>query len=219
MADSHNTVSVVEIFKSIQGESTWAGTPCVFVRLAGCNLRCTFCDTRYAHEGGREILLEDVLAECERLRGNVVEITGGEPVLQPGCAPLAVELIGAGKTVLVETNGSQPLNILPSEVVRIIDLKCPGSGENDSVCWENLENLRPRDEIKFVVADRMDYDWGRGLVERYDLVERCHAVLFAPVFRKMEPARLAKWILQDGMNVRLQLQQHKYIWAPDARGV
>jgi 7-carboxy-7-deazaguanine synthase len=212
-------VQVTEIFKSIQGESTWAGLPCVFIRLTGCNLRCVWCDTAYAFQGGARRTLDEVVAEVETLDCGLVEITGGEPLLHPHCGTLAARLLALGKTVLCETGGSLPVDLLPAGVIRIMDLKCPGSGECDKNDWSNIERLNPRDEVKFVIASREDYDWARGQVAAHALDQRCNAVLFSPVHGSVHPADLAAWILKDCLPVRFQLQLHKFIWPPDARGV
>jgi len=214
-----NTLQVTEIFRSIQGESTWAGTPCVFVRLTGCNLRCAWCDTPYAYEDGREMTVEEVVAQVAAYSGDLVEITGGEPLLQAAAPALAQALLDAGRTVLCETNGTQPIDRMPSGVITIMDIKCPSSGEFDRTDWDNVERLRAHDEVKFVVADRTDYDWARETVERHGLAGRCHAVLFAPAAGLMRPQTLSEWLLDDGLAVRLQLQLHKVIWPGVKRGV
>ncbi len=213
------TVVVTEIFRSIQGESTWAGKPCTFVRLTGCNLRCGWCDTEYAFHGGAEMTVAEVLEECGGLGCGLVEITGGEPLLQKGCPVLAQALLEGGYTVLCETSGALPIAALPAGVIKIMDLKCPGSGECGKNDWSNIEALGPRDEVKFVIAGRADYEWSREVARKHALVDRCHAVLFAPVFGSVEPRDLASWILEDGLDVRLQLQLHKFIWGPEQKGV
>ena len=212
-------LQVAEIFKSIQGESTWAGVPCVFVRLAGCNLRCRYCDTTYAYDGGSPMSVSQILDRCASLGGPLVEITGGEPLVQEACPALAACLIDTGYTVLVETNGSLPITRLPAGAIRILDVKCPGSGCADSNLWSNLDAIARRDEVKFVVTDRTDYEWSRDVVQRYDLSARCNAVLFSPAFGALEPRDLAAWMLADQLNVRFQLQLHRYIWPADQRGV
>jgi len=212
-------VEVAEIFKSIQGESTWAGLPCAFIRLAGCNLRCAYCDTVYAYGPGRRMELDEAVRQCAALSCRLVEITGGEPLLQTETPALAQRLLDMGHTVLVETNGTLPIETLPRGAIRIMDIKCPGSGMADRIRWENIERLGKRDEVKFVIGGRMDYEWSRDVLRRYDLAARCHAVLFSAVFGLLEPKTLAGWILEDGLPVRLQLQLHKYIWRPDERGV
>jgi 7-carboxy-7-deazaguanine synthase len=220
MADAnHIELRVNELYKSVQGESTFAGLPCVFVRLTGCPLRCSWCDTAYAYGEGRVMTLADVLDECERLGGRLVEITGGEPLAQKGCAELAQALLDRGSTVLCETSGALPIGALPRGVHVIMDLKCPDSGEEARNHWPNIEALSPHDEVKFVVASRGDYEWSREVLRRYTLDSRCRAVLFSPVHGAVDPADLAAWLVEDGLDARLQLQLHKYVWAPSARGV
>ena len=219
-AEKHSSIlKINEIFRSIQGESTWAGCPCVFVRLTGCNLRCAWCDTSHAFEEGEEMVLDTVVGRVEELGGPLVEITGGEPLMQAATPELAQRLLERGKTVLCETNGSYPIDLLPPEVKTVMDLKCPGSGQEARNDWDNIERLQPHDEVKFVLADRADYEWSRSVLQRYNLEARCHAVLFVPVFGAVPAANLAEWILEDRLPVRLQIQLHKHIWAPDAHGV
>ncbi len=212
-------LTVYEIYVSIQGESTHVGRPCVFVRLAACDLRCRWCDTPYAFTGGRKMSIDDVVAEVERFECKVVELTGGEPLLQKDVYPLIDQLLARGHQVLIETGGHMPIADLPDEVVAIVDVKCPGSGESAKMHWPNLDVLSGIDEVKFVIADRADFEYARDVVARYRLSERAGAVLFSPVFGELEPSVLAKWILDDRLDVRLQLQTHKYIWSPEARGV
>jgi 7-carboxy-7-deazaguanine synthase len=212
-------LTVYEIYVSIQGESTHVGRPCVFVRLAACDLRCRWCDTPYAFTGGRKMSIDDVVAEVERFECKVVELTGGEPLLQKDVYPLIDQLLARGHQILIETGGHVPIADLPDEVVAIVDVKCPGSGEAAKMHWPNLDVLSSIDEVKFVIADRADFDYAKDVVLRYRLSERAAAVLFSPVFGELEPSVLAKWILGDRLNVRLQLQMHKYIWSPEARGV
>ncbi len=209
---------VTEIFHSIQGESTHAGVPCVFIRLAGCNLRCSWCDTTYAFHEGRPMTIEGVLEEVARHPCGTVEVTGGEPLLQPEAIPLMAELLRRGQRVLLETGGSLPVEDVPEGVVRIIDVKCPGSGESHRNRWENLDRLRPGDELKFVVRDREDYLWAARVVRERGLHEKA-AVLFSPVHGECDPAHLAQWILEDGLPVRLQVQLHKVLWPGILRGV
>ncbi len=210
---------VYEIYTSVQGESTHAGRPCVFVRLSACDLRCTWCDTTYAFSGGTKQSIDEVVAAVEAERCPLVELTGGEPLLQPEAIPLMQALVARGHEVLVETGGHLPIEGLPAEVVAIMDVKCPGSGEAAKMHWPNLTHLRAHDEVKFVIADRGDYEYARRIVREHDLPSRTAAVLFSPAFGVLPPADLARWILDDHLDVRLQLQQHKYVWAPDARGV
>ena len=220
---------ITEIFKSIQGESTRAGLPCIFVRLTGCNLRCVWCDTAYAFHGGTKMTVEQVVARVEEhSEGKVrlVEITGGEPLLQEEVFPLAEKLLAAGYTVLVETSGERAIGRLPREVIKIVDVKCPDSGEADTFRIENLEALADGDEVKFVIASRRDYEFARAFTARHGLDQRVCQVLFSPVFEDPEgkwpglnPRDLAEWILADGLPVRLGLQLHKFIWDPAMRGV
>lgn len=212
-------LTVYEIYVSIQGESTHVGRPCVFVRLAACDLRCRWCDTPYAFTGGRKMSVDDVVAEVERFECRVVELTGGEPLLQKDVYPLIDRLLARGHQILIETGGHVPIADLPDEVVAIVDVKCPGSGEAAKMHWPNLDVISTLDEVKFVIADRADFDYAKDVVARHRLSERAAAVLFSPVFGELEPSVLAKWILDDRLNVRLQLQTHKYIWSPEARGV
>ena len=208
-----------EIFFSIQGESTWAGRPCAFVRLTGCDLRCSWCDTEYAFHEGRTMAVEEVAAQLLGYGCDLVEVTGGEPLLQAGVYPLIVRLLDMGTTVLVETSGASDVSRLDVRAIKVMDLKCPGSGESARNLWSNLEHLTPRDEVKFVIADRADYEWARDVLRRDNLAPRVNAVLMSCVFGRLEPALLAGWILEDRLPVRMQLQMHKHIWAPDARGV
>ena len=227
-------MQITEIYKSIQGESTHAGLPCVFVRLTGCNLRCSWCDSEYTFTGGRRLTLEEVLEEVERLSpdGGLVEITGGEPMLQEREAvPLMQRLLDAGYTVLLETSGERPLAGVPHGVIKIVDVKCPNSGEPDTFHMENLEALGLQDEMKFVLSDRTDYEFARDFVARYTLDRRVNAVLFSPAFSKdaegardcshclLDPRELAEWMLEDNLTARLGLQIHKFIWDPALKGV
>jgi 7-carboxy-7-deazaguanine synthase len=208
-----------EIFYSIQGESTHAGRPCVFVRLTGCNLRCRWCDTEYAFYEGRKLTIAEVAALVARHHCNLVEITGGEPLLQEGVYPLTEALLTAQHTVMIETSGAVDVSRLDPRVIKIMDLKCPGSGECDRNLWSNLGHLSARDEVKFVLADRADYEWARDAIGAHGLDGRVNAVLMSPVFGELDPAELAKWILADRIPARLQIQMHKHIWPPDTRGV
>jgi 7-carboxy-7-deazaguanine synthase len=211
-------VRLSEIFYSIQGESIYAGLPCTFVRLSGCNLRCRWCDTDYAWQGGEEVSVPDLLRRLERYPLQLVEITGGEPLLQSETPALALDLLQAGATVLVETNGTLDVDVLPAGCVRIMDIKTPSSGEDDETLWSNLEKLQASDQIKFVIADLTDWSFCSRIIKEYNLLELC-PVLCAPVFGVCEPADLAAWILESQLPVRLQLQMHKYIWSPERRGV
>ena len=212
-------LTVNEIFHSIQGESTFAGEPCVFVRLTACDLRCSWCDTPYAFYEGRKMSIDEVMAEVSAFDCSLVEVTGGEPLLQADVYPLMRRLLDSGKTVLVETGGHRSIEQVPDGVVRIMDVKCPGSGESDKMDWQNLERLTSADQVKFVIKDRADYEFARDLVAREASLSRVAAVLFSPVHGVLDPRCLAEWILEDRLAVRLQLQAHKYIWSPDARGV
>jgi len=219
IVDLDKTLVVTEIFKSVQGESTWAGLPCAFVRLTGCDVRCTYCDTQYAYEGGDTMTIGAILDRCAALACSLVTITGGEPLQQEHCPALAACLLERGFTVLCETSGTLPITKLPTGVIKIMDLKCPSSGACDKNDWSNVEALSLRDEVKFVLADRGDYEWSRDVVRRYTLTDRCKAVLFSPVFGQIEPRQIADWILADGLDVRLHVQLHKYIWPADQGGV
>ena len=214
-----DSLVVHEIYASIQGESTFAGLPCAFVRTTGCNLRCAWCDTPQAFYGGTRMRRADVLARALSFGTPLVEITGGEPLLQPATFALLRELCDAGKTVLVETSGEADVAAVDPRVHKIMDLKCPGSGEHARNRWSNLDHLTPRDEIKFVLADRIDYEWMRDVVRDRALVERTASLLASTVFGRLSPRELVSWVLADGLPVRVQLQMHKVIWSPDARGV
>lgn len=211
-------LTVTEIFHSIQGESSFAGMPCVFVRLTGCDLRCAWCDTPYAFTEGRKMSVADVIAAVEATGCPLVELTGGEPLLQEDAYHLMRVLLDSGRTVLLETGGHLSVARVPEGVVKIVDVKCPGSGESAKVHWPNLDLLGPRDEVKCVIRDRADYEWARAVVRERALTDRC-GVLFSPVHGVLAPKDLAAWILADRLAVRLQLQVHKYIWDPQTRGV
>jgi len=212
-------LTVNEIFYSIQGESTRAGRPCVFVRLTACDLRCSWCDTPYAFHEGRKMSVDEVVTEAERYGCPLVEITGGEPLLQEDVYELMDELLARGRTVLLETGGHRPIDRVPDAVVKIVDVKCPGSGEAASNDLTNLDRLAPHDEVKFVIKDRGDYEFARDMIDRRRLAGRCAAILFSPVHGVLDPKTLSEWMLQDRVSARLQLQLHKYIWAPETRGV
>ena len=212
-------LTVNEIFHSIQGESTHSGRPCVFVRLTACDLRCSWCDTPYAFTEGRKVSVEDVVSQVDSYGCGLVEVTGGEPLLQRDVYPLMRALLDRGHEVLLETGGHVSVADVPGQVARIMDVKCPGSGESHRNHWPNLDILTPRDEVKFVIRDREDYEYAREVVTRHALVPRVAAVLFSPVHGVLPPADLAAWILEDRLGVRLQLQSHKYIWGAHVRGV
>jgi len=222
---------ITEIFKSIQGEGTRAGLPCVFVRLTGCNLRCTWCDTAYAFYGGKKMSVDEVMARVGELAGSnktvpLVELTGGEPLLQEEIYPLAERLVAAGYTVMIETSGEKFVGRLPREVIKIVDVKCPDSGEADTFEMKNLEAVSENDEIKFVISSRRDYEFAREFTRRHNLDEKVKQVLFSPVFddpegkwKGLEPRQLVEWMLEDGLQVRLGLQLHKFVWHPATKGV
>lgn len=226
-------MQITEIYKSIQGESTHAGLPCVFVRLTGCNLRCSWCDSEYTFTGGHRMTMEEVVEEVEHLSSSgLVEITGGEPMLQEReVVPLMQRLLEDGYTVLLETSGERPLERVPKGVVKIVDVKCPDSGEHDSFHMQNLDVLGPADEVKFVLSDRADYEFARGFVARHHLARHVAAVLFSPAFSKdaggprdsshclLDPRELAEWMLADNVPARLSLQIHKFIWDPAMKSV
>jgi 7-carboxy-7-deazaguanine synthase len=235
-------LTISEIFRSIQGEGTRAGLPCIFVRLTGCNLRCTWCDTAYAFHGGEKMSVEEVLARVNELslapaqketgdagisqKISLVELTGGEPLLQPEAIPLAQKLLDKGYRVMVETSGERPIAALPRDVIKIVDIKCPDSGEPNTFQMGNLDALDAKDEIKFVIATRRDYEFARDFMAQHDLARRVHQVIFSPVHADpagawpgMNAQDLVEWILADGLPVRLGLQIHKFIWHPAARGV
>jgi 7-carboxy-7-deazaguanine synthase len=229
---------ITEIFKSVQGEGTRAGLPCVFVRLTGCNLRCSWCDTAYAFHGGKKTSVQEVLARVDELCGRraeqsgmaaevpLVELTGGEPLLQEEIYPLAEALVERGYTVMIETSGERFVGRLPEEVIKIVDVKCPDSGEADTFDAKNLEAVNEKDEIKFVLSTRRDYEFAREFTRQYGLAKRVRQVLFSPVFADpngkwegLEPRQVVEWILADGLPVRLGLQLHKFIWHPATKGV
>ncbi len=227
-------LQITEIYKSLQGESTYAGLPCVFVRLTGCNLRCSWCDSEFSFYGGRKMTLDEVLGEVGRLNpsGGLVEITGGEPMLQERkVIPLMEQLLDADYQVLLETSGERSLARVPKQVIKIVDVKCPHSGEGDTFALDNLKALRPHDELKFVLTDRTDYEFARDFVVDRSLAEHVNAILFSPAFEKaasgardtshclLDPQELAQWILADNVPARLSLQIHKFIWDPAAKGV
>ncbi len=211
-------LTVNEIFHSIQGESTRAGSACVFVRLTACDLRCSWCDTPYAFYEGRKMSVDEVMAAVVGYKCPLVEVTGGEPLLQEGVYELMDRLLAGGFTVMLETGGHRPIDRVPVDVIKIVDVKCPGSGEADKNEWDNLDRLAPHDEVKFVVADRADYEFARDVVARRQLASRA-AILFSPVHGTLDPKALSEWVLADRLPVRVQLQLHKIIWSPTTRGV
>ena len=213
------TLKINEIYQSIQGESTWAGWRCVFVRLTACDLRCTYCDTEYAFYEGKKRLVSEVLDEVLALDCPLVEITGGEPLLQKNVLPLMSALCDAGKTVLIETSGAHDISRIDPRVHRIMDLKTPGSGECARNLWSNIAHLTPRDEVRFVIGSREDYEWSREQLRTLDLAARCGCVLFSTIFDRIEPREIVDWIVADKLPVRFQLQMHKFIWDPKQKGV
>ena len=213
------TLKINEIYESVQGESSWAGWRCVFVRLTACDLRCTYCDTEYAFYEGQKREVSDVLAEALALDCPLVEITGGEPLLQKNVHPLMTALCDAGRTVLIETSGAHDISAIDPRVHRIMDLKTPGSGECARNLWLNIPRLAQRDEVKFVIGSREDYEWSREQVRTHDLATRCGGVFFSPIFGRIEPREIVAWILEDRLPVRFQLQMHKFIWDPKKKGV
>lgn len=217
--DADRTLTVNEIYGSVQGESTFAGERCAFIRLTFCDLRCTYCDTEYAFYEGKKKTVAEILKEVEALAIPLVEITGGEPLLQPNTPILARALCDQGYTVLIETAGAHDISVLDERVIRIMDLKCPDSGMADRNRWTNIAHLRRRDEVKFVIGSRHDYEWAREQVARHELAGRVRAVLFSPVFGRIPPRAIVEWILEDRLPVRFQLQMHKFIWSPAERGV
>lgn len=212
------TLLVSELYRSLQGESTYAGRPCAFVRLTGCPLRCVWCDSTFAFQGGRRMTLEAILAEIGALGMPLVEVTGGEPLAQPNCPRLLRELCDAGYEVLLETSGALDVGPVDPRVIKIVDVKCPGSGEAGANRWENLALLAPHDELKFVLASRADYEWARGVIRERGL-EGTRPLLLSTVFGALAPAELAAWILEDRLNVRMQLQLHKILWPGQTKGI
>jgi len=212
-------IKVNEIFKSIQGEGSFAGKLCSFVRLTGCNLRCSYCDTKYAYEKGYDLSTEEIVEKIKMMGPNLVEITGGEPLLQKETTELIDFLIKRKHVVLIETNGTISIKNINQHAIIILDLKCPGSKMSDHTLWKNIEYLRKKDEVKFVIGDRMDYDWAKTIVAKYNLSQRVNNVHFSPVYDKLVPKELVEWICSDNLDVRVQIQIHKYIWTPNTRGV
>ena len=218
MSDAEQ-IRVHEIYESIQGESSFAGLPCTFVRLSRCNLRCRWCDTPQAFEGGTQMARAEVLEKALSFGTPLVELTGGEPLLQAGAIPLLRELCDAGRTVLLETSGERDISQVDPRVHRIMDLKAPGSGESERNRWENIADLSKRDEVKVVLADRVDYEWAKAAVEQHDLAARVNEVLLSPVWVELDPTELVKWVLEDALPVRVQIQMHNVIWDADMQGV
>ena len=211
-------LEVTEIYKSVQGESTYMGLPCIFIRLTGCNLRCVWCDTTHAFHDGEKLSIHQIIDKVKSYDIKLVEITGGEPLLQKEVFPLMESLLKNEFKVMLETSGSLAINNVPAKVIKIIDLKCPGSGEENKNLWENLNQLTPTDEIKFVIADKADYEWSKKVLQDYELDKKV-PVLFSPVFEKLKLKDLTEWILEDNLPVRLHTQLHKYIWDQKTIGV
>ena len=211
-------LKINEIFKSIQGESTYMGAPCIFIRLTYCNLRCSYCDTEYSFHEGKDMSIAEILDEIKPMCLKLVEVTGGEPMVQENVIPLMDGLLKNKYEVLLETSGSISLKDVPNEVKKIVDFKCPSSNMSDKNLWSIVDELNTIDEIKFVIGDRGDYNWTKNKIEKYNLSKQW-TVLISPVFNKMTLDKLAEWILEDNLDVRLQLQMHKYIWNPDMRAV
>lgn len=214
----HKRLTITEIYPSIQGESSFAGLPCTFIRLTGCPLRCNWCDTVYGFAGGKQYLIEEILAEVRKCGLPLVELTGGEPLAQTAVFELMNQLLAEGYRLLIETSGSESIKPIPEGVHVIMDIKCPGSGMDEKNLWENIAWLKPTDEVKFVLRHRQDYEWASGVIDQYQLTKRCQ-VLLSCAFGLLEPKILAEWMVNDKINARLNLQQHKYIWSPRARGV
>jgi 7-carboxy-7-deazaguanine synthase len=219
MSHQEKKLTINEIYFSVQGESTWAGLPCVFVRLTFCDLRCTYCDTEYAFYEGKKQTLGEIVEAVTSYDCRLVEITGGEPLLQKNVLPLMTLLADAGRTILLETSGAHDISAVDPRVHRIMDLKTPGSGEVARNLFSNIAHLTPRDEVKFVIGSREDYEWSRAQVHEHRLAERCRAVLFSPISGRIDPRQIVEWILADNLPVRFQLQIHKFIWTPTQRGV
>jgi 7-carboxy-7-deazaguanine synthase len=211
-------LKINEIYKSVQGESSKAGLPCTFVRLTYCNLRCTYCDSEYAFYEGKEMEIDEIVAEVKQLECNLVEVTGGEPLFQKESIELLKQLCDEGYEVMLETGGSLPIEQVDKRVMIIMDLKCPSSKMMKKNLYENIEHLKTKDEVKFVIGTREDYDWTKEIITKYNLTKKC-PVLFSTVFGAINPAAMVEWILQDKLNVRFQLQMHKYIWDPKTKGV
>jgi 7-carboxy-7-deazaguanine synthase len=212
-------LTINEIYRSIQGESTWAGLPCVFVRLTFCDLRCTYCDTAYAFYSGTKMTLPDIVQRVLAFDCPLVEITGGEPLMQRNVLPLMAELCNRGKTVLIETSGAHDISGIDPRVHRIMDLKTPGSGESERNRYDNIIHLTAHDEVKFVIGSREDYLWSKQKITEFDLIDRCGTVLLSPIFDRIDPREIVEWMLADNLRVRFQLQMHKFIWSPETKGV
>ena len=211
-------LKINEIYKSIQGESTYMGLPCTFIRLTYCNLRCSYCDTEYAFYEGKDIDIDTIILKVNKLKTKLVEVTGGEPLVQDGCINLLYKLIENGNKVLIETGGALSIEKIPKEVIVILDIKCPSSNMSDKNLWSNIKLLKKEDQVKFVIGDRNDYDWTKNIIDKYNLNSKCE-ILFSPVFNKIKPKQIVDWIIDDNLDVRFQLQIHKFIWEPEKKGV
>ncbi len=218
MKNSHNTLKINEIYKSIQGESTHMGRPCIFVRLTYCNLRCTYCDTEYAFYEGNDFSIDEIMDKVKSLDCNLVEVTGGEPLFQDKCIELLNRLIDENYEVMLETGGSLPIANVPSSVIKIVDFKCPSSGMMKKNLWSIVDDIQPHDEIKFVIGNRQDFDWAYEKINELNLNKKC-TVLFSPVFGEIEPKTIVDWIVDENIPVRFQIQSHKYIWHPEEKSV
>ncbi len=214
----NNTLKINEIYKSIQGESTHSGRLCIFIRLTYCNLRCTYCDTEYAFYEGKKYSINEILEIVKSLNCDLVEVTGGEPLVQNNCIELLRKLVKHKYEVLLETSGSLPLSEVPKEVIKIVDFKCPSSGMEKKNLWSNLNDIQKKDEIKFVIGDKNDFDWSVKQINDKKINEKC-TILFSPVFGKIKPEKITNWIIESNIPVRFQLQSHKYIWSPESKGV
>tara|TARA_B100001094_G_scaffold91924_1_gene87894 strand:+ start:598 stop:1239 length:642 start_codon:yes stop_codon:yes gene_type:complete len=211
-------LKINEVYKSIQGESTYMGLPCTFIRLTYCNLRCSYCDTEYAFYEGKDIEIDTIIKKVNKLKTKLVEVTGGEPLIQGGCINLLHKLIKNGNDVLIETGGALSIEKIPKEVIIILDIKCPSSNMSDKNLWTNINFLKKEDQVKFVIGDREDYEWTKKILKKYNLNTKCE-ILFSPVFNKIEPKIIVDWIMEDNLDVRFQLQIHKFIWEENKKGV
>ena len=211
-------LKINEIYKSVQGESTFSGLPCTFIRLTFCNLRCSYCDTEYAFYEGTDMAISEIITKVNKMKCNLVEVTGGEPLVQDGCIDLLKALISNGNKILIETGGALSINKIPKEITIILDIKCPSSDMSDKNLWSNIDLIKHNDEIKFVIGDDKDYKWSKDIINKYNLLDKCK-VLFSPVYGKIEAKTMVDWILKDNLNVRFQTQLHKSIWPHDTKGV
>ena len=211
-------IKINEIYYSIQGESSFSGLPCIFIRFTYCNLRCSYCDTEYAFHEGADMNIKDILSKVNAYKCDLVEITGGEPLIQEGCIELISKLQECKKNVLIETGGALPIKDIPKKTHIVLDIKCPSSNMADKNLWENIKHIKNTDEIKFVIGDKKDYQWTKNIIKKYDLTKKC-SILISPVYKKMKPKYLVKWILKDNLDVRFQMQIHKEIWKDTTRGV